>query len=399
MKNEKGVMKEEGNSFKNNSKVSNNKNNKENNENAISEEEYKNKQMILKETIKQLNSKKDSGVLIYGREDTKPWPSLSTGSVSLDFATGIGGVPKGRIVEIYGYESSGKTTLALSIIAQAQKRRGNCIFIDVENAFNEQHAEKIGVKLKDLIICQPNCGEQALEWVETFIASESVDVIVVDSVSALTPKAELEGNMEDVMMGGQARLMSKALRKIITQLIKKSTIVIFINQIRLKIGVMFGNPETTSGGTALKFYASMRLEVKRLSLIKDKDNIVGQEVQVRICKNKLSFPGKVVNFQLLYAQGINTMGEIVDLSLYHGIIKKNGSWFFYHDQKIAQGKEGAMQELAKNNELYQTIYNELKKAMPAFNDGSTLKLDEVQDHGPEIDIDLEEEEELKSAQA
>ncbi|EPY02537.1 recombinase RecA [Magnetospirillum fulvum] len=266
---------------------------------------------------------------------------VSTGSLGLDVALGIGGVPRGRIIEIYGPESSGKTTLALHIIAEAQKKGGACAFIDAEHALDPGYARKLGVVLDELLISQPDAGEQALEIADTLVRSGAVDVLVVDSVAALVPRAELEGEMGDSHVGLHARLMSQALRKLTGSVSKSKTIVIFINQIRMKIGVMFGNPETTTGGNALKFYASVRLEIRRVGAIKDRDEVVGNQTRVKVVKNKLAPPFKVVDFDIMYGEGVSKMGELVDLGVKAGVVEKSGAWFSYNSTRIGQGRENA----------------------------------------------------------
>ena len=274
--------------------------------------------------------------------------SISTGSLSLDIALGIGGLPKSRIVEIYGPESSGKTTLALQVIAEAQKNGGVCAFIDAEHALDPSYAKKLGVDTKELLISQPDTGEQALEITDTLVRSGAVSVLVIDSVAALTPRAELEGEMGDHHMGLQARLMSQALRKLTGSISKSNTMVIFINQIRMKIGVMFGSPETTAGGNALKFYSSVRLDIRRIGAIKDGEEIVGNQTRVKVVKNKVAPPFKVVEFDIMYGQGISKTGELVDLGAKADIVEKSGAWYAYKGEKIGQGKENA-KEYLKNN--------------------------------------------------
>jgi recombination protein RecA len=277
--------------------------------------------------------------------------AISTGSFSLDLALGIGGLPRGRVVEIFGPESSGKTTLAISVIAQAQKNGGNCAFIDAEHAFDPEYAKKIGVNLDNLLISQPDNGEQALEICETLIRSNALDVVVVDSVAALVPRAEIEGEMGDSMMGVQARLMSQALRKLTGAISKSKTILIFINQIRMKIGVMFGNPETTTGGNALKFYSSVRLDIRRKAAIKKGEENVGNNVQVKVVKNKVAPPFKTAEFDIMFGTGIDFEGEIIDLGIKHGIVERAGSWLSYNGEKLGQGKEGGRALLKANPKM------------------------------------------------
>ncbi len=285
--------------------------------------------------------------------------AISTGSLGLDIALGIGGLPKGRIVEIYGPESSGKTTLALQTIAEAQKRGGICAFVDAEHALDPVYARKLGVKVDDLLISQPDTGEQALEIADTLVRSGAVEVLVIDSVAALTPRAELEGEMGDQLPGLQARLMSQALRKLTASISKTNCMVIFINQIRMKIGVMFGSPETTTGGNALKFYASVRLDIRRIGAIKDRDEVVGNQTRVKVVKNKVAPPFKQVEFDIMYGEGISKVGELVDLGVTAGVVEKSGSWFSYNGERIGQGRENAKNFLRQNpdvaNSIEQTI--------------------------------------------
>lgn len=274
--------------------------------------------------------------------------AIPTGSLGLDIALGIGGLPRGRVVEIYGPESSGKTTLALHCIAEAQKRGGMCAFVDAEHALDPIYARKLGVNLDDLLISQPDAGEQALEIADTLVRSGAVDILVVDSVAALTPKAELEGEMGDSLPGLQARLMSQALRKLTGSISKSKTMVIFINQIRQKIGVMFGNPETTTGGNALKFYASVRLDIRRIGAIKNADEVVGNQTRVKVVKNKLAPPFREVEFDIMYGEGVSKVGELIDLGVKAGIVEKSGSWFSFESQRIGQGRENVKQFLRQN---------------------------------------------------
>jgi recombination protein RecA len=285
--------------------------------------------------------------------------AVSTGSLGLDIALGIGGLPRGRIIEIYGPESSGKTTLALQTIAEAQKKGGICAFVDAEHALDPVYARKLGVQLDDLLISQPDTGEQALEIADTLVRSGAVDVLVVDSVAALTPKAELEGEMGDSLPGLQARLMSQALRKLTGSISKSNTMVIFINQIRMKIGVMFGSPETTTGGNALKFYASVRLDIRRIGAIKEREEVVGNQTRVKVVKNKVAPPFKQVEFDIMYGEGISKTGELIDLGVKAGIVEKAGSWFSYGSQRIGQGRENAKQFLKENPD----VANEIEAAI------------------------------------
>jgi recombination protein RecA len=287
-------------------------------------------------------------------------PAISTGSLGLDIALGIGGLPRGRVIEIYGPESSGKTTLALHVIAQAQKTGGTCAFVDAEHALDPAYARKLGVKLEDLLISQPDTGEQALEIADTLVRSGAIDVLVVDSVAALVPQAELEGEMGDVHMGLQARLMSQALRKLTSSIARTQCMVIFINQIRMKIGVMFGNPETTSGGNALKFYASVRLDIRRIGAIKNRDDVVGNQTRVKVVKNKVAPPFKVVEFDIMYGEGISKTGELLDMGVKAGVVEKSGSWFSHNSQRIGQGREQAKQFLKDNPEIAETIESQIR---------------------------------------
>jgi recombination protein RecA len=281
--------------------------------------------------------------------------TISTGSLGLDIALGIGGMPKGRIVEIYGPESSGKTTLALHIIAEAQKKGGTCAFIDAEHALDPGYAKKLGVDLDNLLISQPDAGEQALEICDTLVRSGAVDVLVVDSVAALVPRAELEGEMGDSHVGLHARLMSQALRKLTGSVSRSNTLLVFLNQIRLKIGVMFGNPETTTGGNALKFYASVRLDIRRIGQIKDRDSVVGNQTRVKVVKNKMAPPFRVVDFDIMYGEGISKVGELIDLGVKANIVEKSGAWFSCDSQRIGQGRENAKQYMRDNPEMANSV--------------------------------------------
>jgi recombination protein RecA len=285
---------------------------------------------------------------------------ISTGSLGLDIALGIGGLPRGRIIEIYGPESSGKTTLALHVVAEAQKAGGTCAFVDAEHALDPAYARKLGVNIDDLLISQPDAGEQALEIADTLVRSGAIDVLVVDSVAALVPRAELEGEMGDSHMGLQARLMSQALRKLTGSISKSRCMVIFINQIRMKIGVMFGNPETTTGGNALKFYASVRLDIRRIGAIKERESITGNQTRVKVVKNKMAPPFKVIEFDIMYGEGISKRGELIDLGVRAGVVEKSGSWFSYGSSRIGQGRENAKNYLKENPDVADAIEHAIR---------------------------------------
>lgn len=291
---------------------------------------------------------------------------ISTGSLGLDIALGIGGVPKGRIVEIFGPESSGKTTLTLHIIAECQKKGGNCAFIDAEHALDPYYAKKLGVNIDNLVISQPDTGEQGLEITDTLVRSGAVDLVVIDSVAALTPKAEIDGDMGDSHMGLQARLMSQALRKLTGSVSRTGCLVIFINQLRMKIGTIFGNPETTTGGTALKFYSSVRLDIRRIGSLKDKDEIIGNHTRIKIIKNKVAPPFKQVEFDIIYGEGISKRGEIVDLAVKENIIEKSGSWYSYKGAKIGQGRENVKQYLKDNPKICDQLENTIRSKVSSF---------------------------------
>jgi recombination protein RecA len=288
--------------------------------------------------------------------------ATSTGSLGLDIALGIGGLPKGRIIEIYGPESSGKTTLTLHVVAEEQKKGGVCAFVDAEHALDPQYAKKLGVNLDELLISQPDTGEQALEIVDTLVRSGAVSLVVVDSVAALTPKSEIEGDMGDMQMGAQARLMSQAMRKLTASIGRSNCMVIFINQIRMKIGVMFGSPETTTGGNALKFYASVRLDIRRIGSIKEKDDVVGNSTRVKVVKNKVAPPFKQVEFDIMYGEGISKTGELVDIGVKAGVVEKSGSWYSYGDERIGQGRENAKLFLKSNPGIAQDIEDKIRAA-------------------------------------
>ena len=345
------------------------------------EQELKEKNKSLEAAISQIDQNFGKGsVMKLGQQQALDIESVSTGSLSLDLALGIGGLPKGRIIEVYGPESSGKTTLALQVLAEAQKKGGICAFIDAEHALDPIYAKKLGVKTSELLISQPDTGEQALEIADTLIKSGSISVIVIDSVAALTPKAELEGEMGDHHVGLQSRLMSQALRKITGSVSKSNTMVIFINQIRMKIGVMFGNPETTSGGNALKFYSSVRMDIRRIGAIKDKDEIIGNSTRVKIVKNKVAPPFKVVEFDLMYGKGISKTGELVDLGAKAGVVEKSGAWYAYKGEKIGQGRENAKIYLEQNPKVaveIEKVIRDQAAAISAALDGNPVTKEEI----------------------
>jgi len=320
-----------------------------------------NKEKALEAALSQIERQFGKGtVMRMGEGEREAVPSISTGSLGLDIALGIGGLPKGRIVEIYGPESSGKTTLTLQVIAEAQKAGGTCAFIDAEHALDPVYAEKLGVVVDDLIMSQPDTGEQALEVTDMLVRSGACDVLVIDSVAALTPRAEIEGEMGDHHVGLQARLMSQALRKLTSNIKTANCLVIFINQIRMKIGVMFGNPETTTGGNALKFYSSVRLDIRRIGAVKEGDEVIGNETRVKVVKNKVSPPFKQTEFQILYGKGINRNGELVDLGVKHGLIDKSGAWYAYKGSKIGQGKANVGIYLTENPEVAAEIESQIR---------------------------------------
>ncbi len=327
-------------------------------------ETVKEKLKALQLTIDKIEKAYGKGTIMkMGDEAVEQVESISTGSISLDNALGIGGLPKGRVVEIYGPESSGKTTLAIHAIANVQKNGGIAAFIDAEHAFDRFYAQKLGIDLENLLISQPDNGEQALEIAENLIRSGAIDILVIDSVAALTPKAEIEGEMGDSKMGLQARLMSQALRKLTGTISRTGCCCIFINQLREKIGVMFGNPETTTGGNALKFYASVRLDIRRIGQLKDGEAIVGNRTKVKIVKNKVAPPFRIAEFDIMYGEGISKMGEIVDIGVDKGIIKKSGSWFSYGDTKLGQGRDAVKQLLNDNPELAEELELKIREAL------------------------------------
>ena len=323
-------------------------------ENNNMDNENRNKSLEAAVSLIEKNFGKGS-IMKLGSKANIEIESISTGSLGLDIALGIGGVPKGRIVEIYGPESSGKTTLATHIIAESQKLGGNCAFIDAEHCLDPAYAKKLGVKLEELLISQPDTGEQGLEIADSLIKSGGIDVLVIDSVAALVPRAELEGDMGDSLPGLQARLMSQALRKLTSSIAQSNTLVVFINQLRMKIGVMFGSPETTTGGNALKFYSSVRLDIRRIGAIKDKEEIIGNQTRVKVVKNKVAPPFKVVEFDIMYGEGISKLGELVDLGVKAEIIDKSGSWFAYNEHKIGQGRDNVKTYLKENPNIAKEI--------------------------------------------
>src|SRR5499427_8930519 len=322
-----------------------------------------NKRRALSSALSQIEKQFGKGaVMRMGDRTSDTIDAIPTGSLALDIALGIGGLPRGRVVEIYGPESSGKTTLTLQVIAQAQKLGGACAFVDAEHALDPGYAEKLGVDVDDLLVSQPDTGEQALEITDTLVRSGAVDIIVIDSVAALTPRAEIEGEMGDQLPGLQARLMSQALRKLTASISKAKTLVIFINQIRMKIGVMYGSPETTTGGNALKFYASVRLDIRRTGSVKLRDEIVGNNVRVKVVKNKVAPPFREVEFDIMYGEGISKLGEIIDLGVKAGIIEKSGSWFSFANQRIGQGRDNVREFLKTNPDVADDIERQVRGA-------------------------------------
>jgi recombination protein RecA len=328
----------------------------------VEKEGMENKNKALDAALAQIERAFGKGsIMKLGQREALEIEAISTGSLGLDIALGIGGLPKGRIIEIYGPESSGKTTLALHVVAESQKKGGACAFVDAEHALDPAYAKKLGVDIDNLLISQPDAGEQALEIADTLVRSGAIDVLVIDSVAALVPRAELEGEMGDSLPGLQARLMSQALRKLTASISKSNTLVIFINQIRMKIGVMFGSPETTTGGNALKFYASVRLDIRRIGALKDRDEVVGNQTRVKVVKNKVAPPFKVVEFDIMYGEGVSKVGELIDLGEKAGVVEKSGSWFSYDGQRIGQGRENAKKYLRENPEVAQTIEQKIRE--------------------------------------
>ena len=330
----------------------------------ISERKTMDKEKALDSALAQIERSFGKGSIMKLGQDNPVMDieAVSTGSIGLDVALGIGGLPKGRIIEVYGPESSGKTTLALQVIAQEQKNGGICAFVDAEHALDPSYAKKLGVNLDDLLISQPDAGEQALEITETLVRSGAVSVVVVDSVAALTPRSELEGDMGDAQVGAQARLMSQAMRKLTGSISRSNCMVIFINQIRMKIGVMFGSPETTTGGNALKFYSSVRLDIRRIGALKDRDEVVGNATRVKVVKNKVAPPFKQVEFDIMYGEGISKTGEIIDIGVKEGIIEKSGAWFSYGEERIGQGRENAKTFLIENEKICAEIEEKIRNS-------------------------------------
>ena len=328
---------------------------------VVEKEGMENKNKALDAALAQIERAFGKGsIMKLGQREALEIEAISTGSLGLDIALGIGGLPKGRIIEIYGPESSGKTTLALHVIAEAQKKGGSCAFVDAEHALDPAYAKKLGVDIGNLLISQPDAGEQALEIADTLVRSGAIDVLVIDSVAALVPRAELEGEMGDSLPGLHARLMSQGLRKLTASISKSNTLVIFINQIRMKIGVMFGSPETTTGGNALKFYASVRLDIRRIGALKDKDEVVGNATRVKVVKNKVAPPFMVVEFDIMYGEGVSKAGELIDLGEKAGVVEKSGSWYSYDGTRIGQGRENAKNYLKEHPEVANAIENKVR---------------------------------------
>ena len=345
----------------------------------VVEREDSDKKRALEAALSQIDRAfgKGSVMKLGQREKAVDADAVSTGSLGLDIALGIGGLPRGRVIEIYGPESSGKTTLALHVVAEIQKKGGVAAYVDAEHALDPGYAKKLGVDIDELLISQPDTGEQALEITDTLVRSGGVDIVVVDSVAALTPRAELEGEMGDQLPGLQARLMSQALRKLTGSISKSNTIVLFINQIRMKIGVMFGNPETTTGGNALKFYASVRLDIRRIGAIKDRDEVVGNQTRVKVVKNKVAPPFRQVEFDIMYGHGISKSGELLDLGAKAGIVEKSGSWFSYDGQRLGQGRESAKQFLETNKDVAAAIEAAIRSNAGLLSSGLTVGGDEA----------------------
>ncbi len=346
-----------------------------------------NKQKALGAALSQIERQFGKGsIMKLGDSQALDVEAISTGSLGIDIALGIGGLPTGRVVEIYGPESSGKTTLTLQVIAQAQKQGKTCAFVDAEHALDPVYAERLGVNVNDLLVSQPDTGEQALEICDMLVRSGAVDVVIVDSVAALTPKAEIEGDMGDSHVGLQARLMSQALRKLTGNIKRSNTLCIFINQIRMKIGVMFGNPETTTGGNALKFYSSVRLDIRRIGSVKDGDEIVGNETRVKVVKNKVAPPFKQAEFIIMYGQGISKEGELIDLGVQHKLVEKSGAWYSYNGSKVGQGKSNSIKFLKENPEIANEIEGKLREMLLLK---ATIKPEEGEDKGLMADENAE----------
>ncbi len=350
---------------------------------VVSKEQNSDRKRALDAALSQIDRAfgKGSVMKLGSRDLGLATDSVSTGSLGLDIALGIGGLPRGRVIEVYGPESSGKTTLALHVIAEIQKKGGIAAFVDAEHALDPVYAGKLGVDINELLVSQPDTGEQALEITDTLVRSGGVDIVVIDSVAALTPKAELEGEMGDSLPGLQARLMSQALRKLTGSISKSNTIVLFINQIRMKIGIMFGNPETTTGGNALKFYASVRLDIRRIGAIKDRDEVIGNQTRVKVVKNKVAPPFKQVEFDIMYGVGISKVGELVDLGVKAGIVEKSGSWYSYDGARIGQGRESAKTFLTENRDIADKIENAIRANAGQI--GQNLVLDASEKAEPE----------------
>jgi recombination protein RecA len=343
------------------------------------------KEKALAAAVSQIEKAYGKGsVMKLGQRQQMNIEAISTGSIGLDAALGIGGIPKGRVIEIFGPESSGKTTLTLHAIAEAQKQGGVCAFIDAEHALDPIYAKKLGVNIDELLISQPDTGEQALEIADTLVRSGAVDMVIVDSVAALVPKAEIDGEMGDSHMGLQARLMSQALRKLTASISRTNCVIVFINQIRMKIGVMFGSPETTTGGNALKFYASVRLDIRRIGSIKDKEEVVGNQTRVKVVKNKVSPPFRVVDFDIMYGHGISKEGELVDLGVKHDLIEKSGAWFSYGETRIGQGRENAKQYMKENEEVAAELAAKIREKM--ISNDAIFTVDESEENSADIDL-------------
>jgi recombination protein RecA len=346
------------------------------------------KKQALEHALAQIDKAFGKGsIMRLGANEKLDIEAISTGSLGLDIALGIGGLPKGRIIEIYGPESSGKTTLALQVVAEAQKKGGICGFVDAEHAIDPGYAKKLGVKVEDLLISQPDTGEQALEIADTLVRSGAIDVLVIDSVAALTPKVELEGEMGEATMGAQARLMSQALRKLTGSISKTNTMVIFINQIRMKIGIMFGNPETTTGGNALKFYASVRLDIRRIGQIKEREESVGNQTRVKVVKNKVAPPFKQVEFDIMYGEGISKVGELIDLGVKAGLVEKSGAWLSYNGDRIGQGRENAKAYLKENPRVAAEIERAIRANAGLIVEKMLANPETGEDEGEEPDED------------